>query len=377
MRRYFYKMPIAFPAQQIFTGTEWLHHHAVIVDNGLIIQLLPLDELSSAIEIKNLGSNILAPAFIDAQVYGADGLLFSLFPTAQTLQAMYETFAATGTCLFQPTIATNTISVFKNCIDAVNEYWDGGGKGVHGLHLEGPWLNPQKAGAHVAEWMHEPTMEEVNELLAYGKDVISMITLAPEMCSSEIIRLLQANNIVLSAGHSNATYQQARQSFDEGVGTVTHLYNAMSGLQHRAPGLVGAAFQNQTVTSSIIPDGHHVDYAAIAIAKKIMGERLFAITDAVTETNEGPYQHELVGDKYECNGTLSGSALSMHTAFLNLINQVGIEVEEALRMCSLYPAKALRIDDAHGGIATGYAAEFVCMSNNYTKPKLITETIGW
>ncbi|MES2881476.1 MAG: N-acetylglucosamine-6-phosphate deacetylase, partial [Bacteroidota bacterium] len=343
----------------------------------LVVQLLPVDELSSAIDLKNFGSSILAPACIDAQVYGAGDLLFSLHPTVQTLQTMYETFATTGTCLFQPTIATNTISVFKNCIDAVKRYWAGGGKGVHGLHLEGPWLNPQKAGAHVKEWMHTPTVEEVGDLLAYGKDAITMITLAPEMCSSEIIALLRKNNIVISAGHSNATYQQAMQSFDEGIGTVTHLYNAMSGLQHRAPGLVGAAFQNQTVMSSVIPDGHHVDYAAIAIAKKIMGERLFAITDAVTTTSEGPYRHEAVGDKYECNGTLSGSALSMHTAFLNLVNEVGIEEDEALRMCAVYPARALGIDDAHGKIATGYAAEFVCMSDTYNNPKLVTETTGW
>lgn len=376
MRCYFYNMPIALTAQQIFTGTVWLQHHAIIVDNGLVTEVLPVHKVPPAIDFKDFGTSILAPAFIDAQVYGAHGLLFSLFPTVQTLQNMYEAFAKTGTCLFQPTVATNTITVFKSCIEAVKQYRATGGKGVVGLHLEGPWLNPEKAGAHVTGWMHQPTIEEVNDLLEYGAGIISMITLAPEICSSQIIALLQSNNIIISAGHSNATYQQAIQSFNTGIASVTHLYNAMSGLQHRAPGLVGAAFQNQTVMSSIIPDGHHVDYAAIAIAKRIMGERLFAITDAVTETNEGPYRHETVGDKYECNGTLSGSALSMHTAFLNLVNQVGIEVEEALRMCSLYPAKALGIDNGYGKIATGWAAEFICMSDTYTNPKLLNETTG-
>jgi N-acetylglucosamine-6-phosphate deacetylase len=113
--------------------------------------------------------------------------------------------------------------------------------------------------------------------------------------------------------------------------------------------------------ASVIPDGHHVDYAAIAIAKKIMGQRLFAITDAVTETAEGPYQHHLVGDKYESNGILSGSALSMYQAFYNLVHYVGIEVGEALRMCSLYPAQVLNVHDRYGKIVPHYAGQFVVL----------------
>ncbi len=275
---------------------------------------------------------------------------------------MQDEFLKQGTVLFLPTAATNTGAVFKKCIDAVKNYWNKNGKGVFGLHLEGSWLNEEKSGAHVKEWIHQPTIEEAKELLEYGKGIIKMITIAPEKCSKEVIQLIASYNIVISAGHSNIGYEQAVKSFDNGVNAVTHLYNAMSPLQHRNPGLVGATFNHKKVVASIIPDGHHVNYAAVSIAKKQMGERLFAITDAVTETKSGPYQHQLAGDKYECNGVLSGSALSMHKAFLNLVHHAGIEVSEALRMCSLYPARLLKCEGQYGIIALQSKAQFLVLN---------------
>jgi N-acetylglucosamine-6-phosphate deacetylase len=285
---------------------------------------------------------------------------------------MYNVFSNEGTCLFQPTLATNTIEVFKKAIDAVRAYWNGGGRGVYGLHLEGPWINPLKRGAHIESLIHSPKLEEVKDLLKYGRDVIKTITLAPEVCSPEIIELIVSHEVIISAGHSNATCSEATQAFENGIATVTHLHNAMSSLHHREPGLVGAAWLHGEITASIIPDGHHVDFLVIAIAKKLMAERLFAITDAVTETTEGPYQHYLVGDKYECNGTLSGSAISMHEAFYRLVTKVGIEVEEALRMCSLYPARVMKVEHLYGKIAPGFAAQFVVLNKQLKLVEVIT-----
>lgn len=358
-----------FSAGKIFTGYEWLTDHAIAVNAGTIERLVPKSEIESA---RHFDDCFIVPAFIDAQVYGAAKKLLAIYPEASTLQLMYENFIAEGTCLFLPTLATNTIDVFKKGIDAVKEYWKEGGKGVYGLHLEGPWINEIKKGAHVKEWIHSPTIEEVKDLLRYGKEVIKMITIAPEVCSNEIIELLLSQNIILSAGHSNATYHEAISGYDKGISTTTHLYNAMSPLQHRQPGLVGAVFNHSKARSSVIPDGYHVDYAAIAIAKKIMGERLFAITDAVTETNDGPYQHQLAGDKYECNGVLSGSALSMHKAFKNLVEHVGIEIEEALRMCSLYPAQVLGCDDRYGKIVPQAAGQFLVLNKQLEIVEVIT-----
>ncbi|HEY0039045.1 MAG TPA: N-acetylglucosamine-6-phosphate deacetylase [Flavisolibacter sp.] len=356
-------------AEKIFTGIDWLYNHLITVEDGIIQSVVPDSDNGF---IKEDAPSFYAPAFVDFQVYGAGGKLFSIYPTPGTLQTMQQLFSKEGTCLFQPTLATNTIAVFKKAVDATKEYWKAEGKGVHGLHLEGPWINPVKRGAHIESYIHPPTVEEVKDLLEYGKDVIKTITLAPEVCSAEVIQLILSYDIILSAGHSNARYKEALQSFDDGISTVTHLYNAMSPLHHREPGLVGAAIEHAAVTASIIPDGHHVDFTMISIAKKLMGERLFAITDAVTETSEGPYQHHLSGDKYECNGTLSGSAIGMYDAFYRLVTKAGIEIEEALRMCSLYPARALKMEHLYGKIAPGFAAQFVVLNKQLGLVEVIT-----
>jgi N-acetylglucosamine-6-phosphate deacetylase len=359
-------------AGKFFTGDKWLSDHAIVVTNGKIEAIISKAEVKSNEEVKHFNDCFIVPAFIDIQVYGAAKKLFAIFPEAETLQLMYEEFIRQGTCLFLPTLATNTIDVFKKGIDAVRAYWNQNGKGVFGLHLEGPWLNEAKRGAHLKEWIHSPTVEEVENLLDYGKDVIKMITIAPEICNNEVIELILSHNIILSAGHSNATYDQAIDGFNKGISTVTHLYNAMSPLQHRQPGLVGASFNHPAVKASIIPDGYHVNFTAISIAKKIMGNRLFAITDAVSETNTGPYQHQLAGDKYECNGVLSGSALSMHQAFKNLVEYANIEVEEALRMCSLYPAQVLRCDESYGKIVPQVAGQFLVLNKQLDLVEIIT-----
>jgi N-acetylglucosamine-6-phosphate deacetylase len=357
-------------AQTIFTGEEWLVDHVVICDDVRIVSVLPLSEVSNA-TIEACG-DILAPAFIDLQIYGAYKKLLAVFPVPDTLALTYEYCLSGGATLFLPTLATNTSEVFRLGIDAVRAYWEQGGKGVHGLHLEGPWMNPVRRGAHVESLIHPPTEEEVNELLEYGDGVIKMITLAPEVCSEKIIRKLSDAGIILSAGHSNVTYEEAMAGFRNGITTVTHLYNAMSPLHHREPGLVGAAFSDSKAFASIIPDGHHVDFAAVRIAKMIMKDRLFAITDAVTETSEGHYRHEDAGDKYECNGVLSGSALTMHDCFVNLVKKAGIDAGEALRMCSLYPARVARLDRLYGKIAPGYQAQFVTMNKQLEMLSVIT-----
>lgn len=359
-------------AERIFSGTEWLTDHAIITKEGFIEKLVPRSQVGNGNETRHFAECSIVPAFIDLQVYGAGGKLLAVFPEEETLQLMYDRFIEEGTCLFLPTLATNTIEVFKKTIDAVREYWKSKGKGVYGLHLEGPWLNEAKRGAHVKELTHSPTLEEVKDLLQYGEGVIKMITIAPEKCSDEVIKLIQSYGIVISAGHSNATYEEAMSAFDKGIPTITHLYNAMSPLQHRSPGLVGAAFDHHAVRSSIIPDGYHVDFAAIRIAKQVMGDRLFVITDAVTETNEGHYRHQFAGDKYECNGVLSGSSLSMFKAFKNLVERVGIEVSEALRMCSLYPAQILGCDTEYGRIAPKARAGLLVLDKQLKIKEVIT-----
>lgn len=362
-----------FTAERIFTGETWLQDHAVIVRGGRIEALQPAQQLGASKEVKHYPQCFLAPAFIDIQLYGAFERLLAVYPEPRSLQLLYDYCKGGGAPLFLPTLATNSLEIFKKSIEAVRRYWKEGGKGVYGLHLEGPWINWEKRGAHIPEFIHAPSLDEVKELLDFGGDVIKMITLAPEVCSEEVIRYILEQGIIVSAGHSNATYQQARRGFDLGIPTATHLYNAMSPLQHREPGMVGALFNHSQACCSIIPDGFHVDYEAIKIAKKMMGERLFVITDAVTETAEGGYRHHLEGDKYVCNGTLSGSALTMHKAFVNLVQHASIGVEEALRMCSLYPARVLRKENELGRIAPGCAAQLIVLNQQLALVDVISD----
>ncbi len=360
-----------YKAARVFTGHEILPDHAVVVNNGMIEKIMPSSLITESEEEINLGDVMLAPAFIDLQLYGAYGRLLAVYPDALTVSEIVKYCTNGGATHCMPTVATNTYAIIFKCIDAIKEYWQQGGKGALGLHVEGPWINPVKRGAHREEWIFSPTIQHAKELLEYGKDVIKIITVAPECCSQQVVELIQSYNIVVSAGHTNATYKEATTAFDRGIHTATHLYNAMSGLQHRAPGMVGAVFNHNEVRCSIVPDGHHVDFAAIRIAKKVMGERLFAITDAVTETTEGYYKHTLEGDKYTSNGILSGSALTMHKCFTNLVKHCGIPVEEALRMCSLYPATVINMQQSLGTIKENYKADMVVLDNDLQLVKVI------
>ena len=200
-----------------------------------------------------------------------------------------------------------------------------------------------------------------------------MMTLAPEVCDTEIIELLMQNGIIVSAGHTNATYVEAKNKFAIGIPTSTHLFNAMSPLQSRAPGMVGALYNDDKIKASIVADGIHVDFAAVSISKKIMGERLFFITDAVTATSQGAYQHVFTGDRYTLpDGTLSGSALTMMKCVSNAVNHCGISLDEALRMASTYPAQLLTGNKILGKIAKGFTADFVVFDDALNVNQVIT-----
>ncbi len=358
-----------YTAERLFTGDEWLYNQTVTVANKKIIGIAPSENNGGPV------FPVLAPAFMDIQIYGAYGKLLAVYPETGSLHALQEYCRKGGASHFQPTVATNEYPVFYKCIDTIKAYWAEGGRGCLGLHIEGPWIHPLKRGAHSEKFIHAPSMEQAQNLLEYGKGIITMITLAPEVCNREVVDLIKSYGVIISAGHSNSSYEEAANAFDEGIPLATHLFNAMSPLQHRAPGMVGAIFQHPKVMASVVPDGYHVDFSMIRLAKRIMGDRLFAITDAVTETTEGPYPHHLNGDRYESEGILSGSALTMGACLRNLINKVGIEPDEALRMVSLYPAKAMQWNNHHGKIAIGYDASMVMLSNQWEVIQVVTEGI--
>lgn len=355
---------IAFYNGTIFTGSEFLNGKALLINGDRIVAVTDETMMTADAERYDLAGNSIAPAFIDLQLYGGNGKLFSQELTAAALQSTDDYCVSGGCSRFLITLATNSIAVFLQGIDVVKTFLnENSGSGLLGVHLEGPYINPVKRGAHLPEHIKQPTVDELKLLLDKAEGVVKMMTLAPEQCSDEVVQLLIDNNVIVSAGHSNATYKQATNGFNKGITAATHLFNAMSPFQGREPGMVGAIYDHATVHSSIVCDGFHTSWEAVRISKKIMQERLFLITDAVTETKEGAYQHLLKDGRYVLpDGTLSGSALTMMKAVNNCVQQAGISFDEALRMSSLYPARVIGRDHLLGKLAEGYCADMVILS---------------
>jgi N-acetylglucosamine-6-phosphate deacetylase len=347
----------------IYTGKEILSGSAILINDGVIVGFAYDADIPDDYELRDLQGTNIAPAFIDLQIYGGNGHLFSADPSFEAIDATYQYCLKGGASKFLITAATNSPEVFSKSISVVKQYLSEGGKGMPGLHLEGPWINPEKRGAHILEYIHKPTLDEAKKLIDEAEGVVKMITLAPEMVDDEIVDYIRSNGIIVAAGHSNATFRQAMKGFQK-ISFATHLFNAMSQFQSREPGMVGAIYDHPSVCCSLVADGIHVDFNAIRISKRILGERIWLITDAVSATSTGPYQHVFKNDRYTLpNGTLSGSALTMMKAVKNCVEHIGIEIEEALRMGSLYPAKVLGIDHKTGLIERNYEASFVVFDN--------------
>jgi N-acetylglucosamine-6-phosphate deacetylase len=365
-------MQTAITNTKIFTGSGIETGKAILITDGIVDGIVPQSEIPTDYAIEDLDGLNMAPSFIDLQIYGGNGKMFSHELSEESLQATYEYCLSGGCPHFMVTMATNSIDNFLKGIDTVREYWENGGKGVLGLHLEGPYINPIKKGAHIERHIKKPSLDEVRQLLTRQKGVVKMITIAPEMCDEKVLDYLLDEGIIVSAGHTNATYKEATHAFNKGIPAATHLFNAMSPLQHREPGMVGAIYDHSKVMSSVVCDGVHVDYAAVRISKQILKERLFFITDAVAEITEGEYIHLFKGDRYTLpNGVLSGSSLSMIQCVKNAVEHVGISLDEALRMASTYPARLLTDDTKLGRIETGYNASFVVFDNNLDIKKVV------
>lgn len=364
-------MNTAYVNGQLFTGNEILLNKALLVKNGEIDAIVDPGQIPTDYIREDLKGAVLSPAFIDLQIYGGNGKMFSQDTEKASIAATYEYCKSGGCGYFMITMATNAIEKMVEGFDVIRDYWKSGGQGLLGFHLEGPYLNPIKKGAHVEKYIKKPTLEEVKMLIDKGGDVIKMITLAPECCDPEIIQFLLDNKVLVSAGHTNASYQQATEAFNKGIPVATHLYNAMSGLQHRAPGMVGAIFDHPTAMSSVVCDGIHADFAAVRIAKQIMKERLFYITDAVTEVKEGAYTHLFKGDHFALpDGTLSGSSLTMLRCVQNGVEKLGISLLESLKMATKYPASLVK-DQKIGVLEKGVPARLVIFDSSFKLLKFI------
>jgi N-acetylglucosamine-6-phosphate deacetylase len=346
----------------IYTGNEVIAGKGVLIKNNLIVDIIDSGSIPTDCEIIDCSGLNIAPGLIDLQIAGGGGFLFSSFPTADAIDKIAASIVSTGTTSFLIVLPTNSMDVYLKAIEAIKTHPH---PAIPGLHFEGPWINMAKRGAHSVDHIQKPDLQEIEKLLKVADGVIKMITVAPELCSRDMIRLMRDNGVVVCAGHSNATFMEAREGFDSGIQSVTHLFNAMSILHHRDPGLPGAVFEMENISASIIADGIHVDYNTISIAKKLMKERLYLVSDAVEESNSGAVQHIRKADRFVLpDGTLSGSALTMMQAVKNCVEKVGISIDEALRMGSTYPARLMGFSDV-GKIKGGYKADLVVFDKDF------------
>ncbi|QQT27411.1 N-acetylglucosamine-6-phosphate deacetylase [Sphingobacterium spiritivorum] len=356
---------------RIFTGTEILSDRIIVLENDKVSSIIPSEQLPAGAKVIDAKGGLVSAGLIDLQIYGAGDQLFSAELTSDSLAKIDDTLLKQGCTSYLLCLATNTIDVFKTAIAIVNKYEP---RVALGLHLEGPFLNAKKRGAHPEELIIKATTEEITHLLNDDhKALVKMMTVAPELLSSDCLSLLLDRGILLSAGHSNATFEEATAGFDRGIRTATHLFNAMSAFHHREAGLPGAVFNHARACASIILDGIHVNYEAAKVAKRQMGERLFMITDAVAKCDKGIYKHILNVDHYVLpDGTLSGSALTMLQAVKNAVLQVEIPLEEALRMATLYPANLIGRTDL-GRIEAGATANIIVFDDSFGLQQVVFE----
>jgi len=337
---------------------------AILIGGDKIIEVIDEAAIPQNIETINLNGANVAPGLIDLQVYGSGGKLFGGKHQADALQQMESDFIAQGTTGFFATLGTNTPEIFEEAIAAAKTYHDTCAGNFLGLHLEGPFLNPLRKGAHSEKLIRKSSLAEVQRWIENGSGVIKMITIAPELQDQEVINYLNDHGVILSSGHSNATYQQGKSFLNNPIKAVTHLYNAMPQMHHREPGYIPAIFEEKPYTS-IVADGIHVDFAMIRLAKRELGDKLFLITDAVTTTTNGTYQHQLKGDRYVMpDGTLSGSCLTMLKAVQNCVEYCGIGLAEAINMASLYPAQLASLPK-NGKIEAGFDADLIIFNDAF------------
>jgi len=344
----------------IYTGEQVLQGQSLLIRDERILDIVSPDAVPADATVTDASGHLLNAGFIDLQIYGAGGYLFSNDPSPAALEAVTNAIVRSGVTTYMLTFATNEMAVYLKGFETVQQHPH---PALAGIHLEGPYFNPVKRGAHIEQLIRKPTLQEVNVLLTAAKGTLRMMTLAPEVTGDEVLRLLKDHGVIISAGHSNASFAEAMHGFANGIHTVTHLFNAMSPLHHRDTGLPGAAFLSDYAYASIIPDGVHVDWEAFKIAKQMMGRRLFFITDAVQEVLQGPYMHVKKADRYTLpDGTLSGSCITMPEGVRNAVRYGAVALDEALRMASLYPAEVMQAADL-GRIQKGAKANLVMLND--------------
>ena len=356
----------------IFDGESVHEHKAVLIEGEHIVAVVDPEQVPADIGASyDLEGGTLIPGFIDLQVNGGGGVLFTAAPTVDSLRTIGAAHRQYGTTGFLPTLISTRFDVMREAVSAVAEAIAIGTPGVLGLHLEGPFLSPERKGVHDAGkfCQLDQTGLDILTSLQVGSTVV---TLAPELTSPQMISRLVEEGVIVCGGHSGATYAQTRDALAQGLSGFTHLYNAMTPLQSREPGMVGAALEDDDSWFGIIADGHHIHPAAfsVAVAAKKRGGALL-VTDAMPTVGSPDTSFILDGKTIvasegrvtNAEGTLAGSDLTMLSAVNNAAEFARLDWFEAVRMASLYPARALGLERELGAIRPGFRASFLALDS--------------
>jgi N-acetylglucosamine-6-phosphate deacetylase len=347
---------------------------AVVLADGRIASLGPEEHLPTGLAGHDLGGGLLLPGFIDVQVNGGGGVLFNDAPTVEAIGRIGAAHRRFGTTGFLPTLISDELGKVGAAMAAARAAIAAKTPGVLGVHIEGPFLNPDQKGIHDAQRLRGMDEACVELLSAPGPGRV-LVTLAPEMVGAAMIERLARAGVIVSAGHTNASYVRTKVALDAGMTGFTHLFNAMSPLTSREPGVVGAALSDSRSWAGIIVDGRHVDPVVLKIALACRSiDRFLLVTDAMPCVGSDQKRFVLQGKTisvrngacFDARGRLAGSDLDMAAAFRNAIDMLGVSIAEASRMASRNPAQFLGLGDELGRIAPGYRADLVLMDDDFT-----------
>jgi N-acetylglucosamine-6-phosphate deacetylase len=365
-------MRVALVNGRILAGERLVSNTTVLLDGGRIEALLdPNDARCKTAQRVDLQGLILLPGFIDVQVNGGGGVLFNDEPSVAAIRAIGAAHRRFGTTGFLPTLISDDLDTIAQAIAAVQAAMDAKVPGVLGVHIEGPFLNWVRRGVH--DERHLRILDESQlALLSSLRSGRTVLTLAPEKTTPDMIAKLAARGVLLSAGHSDANYDETMAAIAHGVRGFTHLFNAMARLEPRAPGIVGAALYDAETWCGIIVDGHHVDPVMLKLALRCKRrDRFMLVTDAMPPVGspepsfilQGKTIRVIDGMCRDENGTLAGTALDMATAVRNAVSMLDLDIAQAARMASEYPAEFLGLGQELGKIQPGYRANLVALDD--------------
>ena len=355
-------------AKRVFDGEQFHNNLPITIEDG---HVLALDTVAGSKEIKVDGT--LVPGFIDIQVNGGGGALFNGDPSVECIETIGSAHAKFGTTGFLPTLITDDVDVMSRAADAVAASLVKGSAGVLGVHFEGPHLSVPKKGVHPESHIRRISDAEL-EIFSRNDLGIKIVTLAPENVSVDVIKALVAADVRVCLGHSNADYETVVAALEAGATGFTHLFNAMSPFGSREPGMVGAALESRDAWCGLIVDGHHVHAAAarVAIYAKPRG-KVMLVTDAMPPVGlEEEASFELFGTQVirqgsrlnAVTGELAGCVLDMAGAVRNTVKMLGLPLDEAIRMGSLYPAEYLGLAERQKQISVGSRADLVLLNDD-------------